>query len=89
MEAFLGHMLDMGMPRDWSKAQRIKFGRELLVKITGRDFGYDPIQWHHYLWEVDAGGYRWSRSSENKWARYAEAALDDPEWREAVKELQE
>jgi hypothetical protein len=75
------------MPRDWSVAQRIKHGHEFLVKITHQDFGYDAMRWHDYLWDSGAGGYRWSRRSREKWARQVEAAISDPVWQEAIREL--
>ena len=87
MYALLGHLLPMGMPRDWSVAQRIKHGHEFLVKITHQDFGYDAMRWHDYLWDSGAGGYRWSRRSREKWARQVEAAISDPVWQEAIREL--
>jgi hypothetical protein len=67
----------------------IRRGREWLVRITGEDFGYDALRWHEYLWERDAGGYRWSRRSPDKWARHVRAGMDRPEWAEAVQELAE
>jgi hypothetical protein len=87
MEALLGHQLKMGMPREWSNVKRIKYGREFLVKITRQDFGYDAMKWHEYLWNSDAGGYRWRRRSQEKWTRYVEAAINNPEWQKAVSEL--
>jgi hypothetical protein len=78
----------MGMPRDWSMAQRIEHGRDFLVKITRQDFRYDAMRWHDYLWDTDAGGYRWCRRSREKWARQVELAINNPEWQAAVRELE-
>ena len=88
MRALLGYRLRMGMPREWSIADRIRYGREFLVRITRQDFGYDAWRWHDYLWDTDAGGYRWSRRSREKWARQVTAAITDPEWQKAVRELE-
>jgi hypothetical protein len=76
------------MPREWSLPDRIRHGREFLVRITGRDFGYDATRWHDYLWDTGDGGYRWARRSRDKWARQVEAATRAPEWQQAVRELE-
>ena len=86
MDALLGHWLPMGIPRG-SLVERIRYGRELLMEITGRDFGYDAMQWHDHLWDTDDGGYRWARRSREKWARQVEAAINNLEWQEAVRSL--
>jgi hypothetical protein len=39
MEALLGHMLKVGMPHNWSKIQRIKYGREVLVFGQAKNLG--------------------------------------------------
>ncbi len=66
MHAMLGYTSPMGMPCDWSLAERIQHGREFLVRITREDFGYDAMRWHNDLWDNDAGGYRWARRSRDK-----------------------
>jgi hypothetical protein len=88
MHSLLGHWLPMGMPREWSIADRIRHGREFLMRITRQDFGYDAMRWHNHLWDTDAGGYRWARRSRDKWARQVEAAISNPEWQQAVRELE-
>jgi hypothetical protein len=65
----------------------IRHGREWLVNIAGQDFGYDALRWHDYLWDSDAGGYRWERRSRDKWAREALLAMGNPAWQQAVQEL--
>jgi len=87
MANLCGHHLPIGSPSDLS--ERIRSGLEFLRRITRQDFGYNPVQWHEYLWETDAGGYRWSRRSREKWLRVAEAALADPAWLEVVRQLTE
>ena len=37
-------------------ADRVKSGREWLVRIAGKDFGYDLAAWHAYLKESKDGG---------------------------------
>jgi hypothetical protein len=88
MHALLGHWLPMGMPREWSLADRIRHGREFLMQITRRDFRYDAMRWHDHLWDTDEGGYRWARRSRDKWARQVEAATSNPEWQKAVRKLE-
>lgn len=66
----------------------IQRGREWLVRITNQDFGYDALRWHEYLWETDAGGYRWSRHSAVKWARRVQAGMSRPAWVAAVQDLE-
>jgi hypothetical protein len=88
MHALLGRRLKMGMPREWSLTDRIRHGREFLRRITRRDFGYDAMRWHDYLWDSDAGGYRWARRSREKWAQHVQAAIADPDWQQAVRELE-
>jgi hypothetical protein len=88
MRSLLGHRLPMGMPREWSIADRVRHGRELLVLITRKDFGYDAMRWHDYLWNTDAGGYRWARRSRDKWARHVQEAISRPESQQAVRELE-
>ena len=88
MHALLGHFLPMGMPREWSLAERIQHGRNFLMRITGQDFGYNAMRWHDYLWDSDAGGYRWSRRSRDKWRRQVEAAISSHKWQQAVQDLE-
>ncbi len=88
MRSLLGQMLPMGTPDEWSMAQRIEHGRDFLVKITCQDFRYDAMRWHDYLWDTDAGGYRWCRRSREKWARQVELAINNPQWKAAVSELE-
>lgn len=87
MCALLGRMLPLGMPREWTVSQRIEYGREYLTRITRQNYGYDALAWHKYLWETNAGNYRWARRSEAKWARQVEAAIAREEWQQAVREL--
>jgi len=37
-------------------------GHDFLVRITGRDFGYDLQAWHDYLKESREGGYTYGRN---------------------------
>jgi hypothetical protein len=87
MAHLCGHCLPMRSPPDIR--ERVRSGREFLRQITRQDFGYNPVQWHEYLWETDAGGYRWARRSRERWLRFAQAALADPAWQEAVRQLTE
>ncbi|MBV8911379.1 MAG: hypothetical protein JOZ89_11535 [Gammaproteobacteria bacterium] len=53
------------------------------MRLTGKDFGFDPRRWHEYLRATKEGGYRWSGI-----ATKISQAANDPEWRRAVAELQ-
>jgi hypothetical protein len=66
----------------------VREGREWLVRITNQDFGYDAIRWHEYLWETDAGGYKWCRRSAESWARVVRERMSRPGWAEAVRLLE-
>src|SRR5262245_49504021 len=55
-------------------------GRDWLKRITKQDFGHDVMRWHDYLWESDAGGYKWCRRSKERWAREILRAMNQPEW---------
>lgn len=63
-------------------------GRELLVLVSGKDFGYDPRAWHKHLRATNAGGYRWSNKHLGMPKRI-EAALGDESWQRAARELQD
>lgn len=67
----------------------IRLGRDGLVRIGGgQDFGYDALRWHTYLWATNAGGYKWCRRSPDKWLRHVQAGMNQPDWTEAVRELE-
>jgi hypothetical protein len=66
-----------------SRAEAVVHGRRLLMRYTGKDFGYDPTAWHRYLVETNAGGYKWGRRHLT-YAKRVEKALVDDEWRHAV-----
>jgi hypothetical protein len=67
----------------------IRRGREWLVTVAGGpDFGYDAHRWHEYLWATNAGGYKWSRRSPDKWARHAQVEMNRPDQVEAVRALE-
>jgi len=88
MRFLLGISLPMGSSSNWTMAQRIRHGREQLARITGQDFGYDALRWHEHLWATDAGGYKWSRRSPDKWMRHVRAGMARPGWAQAVRELE-
>jgi hypothetical protein len=86
MHALLGHQLPMGMPRDWTLADRIRHGHAFLVRIAEVDLGYEPVVWHEHLRAADAGGYRWSNKHLG-FPRQIRLALADPAWHRAVASL--
>jgi hypothetical protein len=85
MISLLGKRLPM-MPREWTLADRIQYGRGFLVRITRVDFEYDAARWYQYLREANAGGYRWSNKHRGM-LKYIARAMSDPEWCAAVEEL--
>jgi hypothetical protein len=87
MHALLGHLLPRGMSADQPLRERIREGREFLVRLAGVDLGYDPAAWHDYLRATNDGGYRWSNKHLGM-PRQIAAALTDPQWHHAVAELQ-
>jgi hypothetical protein len=64
---------------------RIKIGHDWLVRIAGKDFGYDLSAWHQHLKESREGGYRWGCNI--VLPRVMESALASDEWREAVRQI--
>lgn len=70
------------MPYD-SLAEGIARGRQHLVRITHKDFGYDLHAWHDYLTETNDGGYNWSRRHPG-YPKEIECAVSDPDWQQAV-----
>jgi hypothetical protein len=75
------------MPRVRSESllDRIREGHDFLVSITGKDFGYDLEAWHNHLKESREGGYTYGRNI--RLPRIMQAALQSPEWQEAVRSL--
>jgi hypothetical protein len=67
-------------------AQRIRRGHDLLVSMSGKDFGYDLVAWHQYLKESRDGGYTYGRNI--ILPRIMESALASKGWRDAVAEIQ-
>jgi hypothetical protein len=72
--------------RDDTLAQRIKCGHDLLVSVSGKDFGYDLAAWHAYLKESRDGGYTWGRNI--VLPRVMKAALASKDWHEAILAIQ-
>jgi hypothetical protein len=71
---------------DGDMKERIKIGHDWLVRVSGKDFGYDLAAWHRYLKESRDGGYTWARTI--VLPRIMESALASGEWREAVRQIQ-
>ena len=71
--------------RDKPIIDRLRDGHDLLVKITGKDFGYDLAAWHNHLKESRQGGYTYGRNI--VLPRIMKKALESPPWREAVDNL--
>jgi hypothetical protein len=86
MHGLLGHQLPMGVPRDWSLAERIRHGHDFLVRIARVDLGYEPQAWHEHLRATNAGGYRWGNKHLG-FPRQIAAALVNPDWQAAVASL--
>lgn len=73
---FLGHC-------DEPMHVRIKNGHDMLVIITGMDFGYDLQAWHDHLKESRQGGYTYGRNI--LLPKIAKKAMLSQEWTEAVR----
>jgi len=65
--------------------RRIRDGRDELVKITGKDFGYDLQAWHDHLKHSREGGYTYGRKI--LLPKIMKAAMESTEWQEAVQRL--
>lgn len=65
--------------------ERIQQGRDFLIKITKKDFGYDLQAWHDYLKTSREGGYTYGRNI--TLPRIMQTALVSPEWQAAVQKL--
>jgi hypothetical protein len=66
-------------------SDRLREGRAWLVRMSGKDFGYDLQTWHDYLKESKDGGYTYGRNI--TLPRIMQKALESPEWQAAVKAL--
>lgn len=64
---------------------RIRAGHEMLVRLTGKNFGYDLQAWHDHLKESRQGGYTYGRNI--VLPRIMQDALSSPEWQLAVQRL--
>ena len=73
---------ELPLDGDLSLIQRIRYGHDFLVRITGQDFGYDLQGWHDYLSNTRDGGYTWNSSI--KTPKIMVAALANPDWIAAV-----
>ena len=65
--------------------QRIRDGHDWLVRMTGKDFGYDLQAWHDHLKESRDGGYTYGRNI--KLPKVMQEAMASAEWQEAVRRL--
>jgi hypothetical protein len=68
-----------------SRVERLRQGRDMLVRITKKDFGFDLQAWHEHLKVSREGGYTYNRNV--ALPRIMQKALESPEWREAVESL--
>jgi hypothetical protein len=63
----------------------MRHGHELLVRLTGCDFGYDLAAWHNHLKESREGGYTYGRHI--VLPQCMQIAMASAEWRAAAKQL--
>lgn len=82
------HLCGRKLPLDADEtlSQRIRNGRDYLVKVSGQDFGYDLRAWHKHLSRSRDGGYTWNTSIELP--KIMAEALADPDWLFAIESLQ-
>ena len=62
-------------------------GHDWLVRMTGRDFGYDLQAWHEHLKVSREGGYTYGRNI--VLPKIMESAMSSPKWQEAAQRLAE
>lgn len=74
------------LSRDLGIVSRVKQGHDMLVKLSGKDFGYDLAAWHAYLKQSRDGGYTWGRNI--SLPRVMKKALASNEWHDAVGKIQ-
>jgi hypothetical protein len=67
-------------------SENIRDGHDFLVQITKKDFHYDLQAWHDYLKESRDGEYTYGRNI--SLPKIMAAALESPEWQEAVRSLE-
>lgn len=71
------------MMRHPTRAEGIARGRQSLIRITEKDFGYDLHAWHEHLIATNAGGYKWSNIHRG-FPSEIEKALRDVDWQHDV-----
>lgn len=74
------------LSRDLGIVSRVKQGHDMLVKLSGKDFGYDLAARHAYLKLSRDGGYTWGRNI--LLPRVMKKALAFNEWHEAISKIQ-
>src|SRR3954470_9547426 len=70
--------------RAQSLRERVQEGHDFLVRLTGRDFGYDLRAWHDHLKESQRGSYTYRNVELPSIMR---DALASPSWQAAVASL--
>ena len=80
-----GHRLPPFVPSPEDIIERLRMGHDQLVRLTGKDFGYDLQAWHDFLKESRDGGYTYGRNI--VLPKVMKAALESAEWQEARKRL--
>jgi hypothetical protein len=80
-----GGRLPRVQDQDEPLVDRIRKGHDFLVRITGKDFGYDLQAWHNHLKDSREGGYTYGRNI--VLPRIMKAALQSPKWQKAIMSL--
>jgi len=73
------------VPSKRSLSEKMREGRERLMSITRKDYGYDLAAWHNHLKESREGGYTYGRNI--VLPKVMQAALASTEWRETAAQL--
>jgi hypothetical protein len=71
-----------------SLKERMREGREMLVRIAEVDYGYDLQRWHNHLKEMprsESLGYTWNRTI--SLPKVMQEALASDEWQSAARAL--
>jgi hypothetical protein len=86
VQLLCGVVLPKFHPSPITNSGRVREGHDMLVEITGKDFGYDLHAWHDHLKESREGGYTYGRNI--VLPKIMQAAIASPTWQEAVQMIE-
>lgn len=80
-----GNVPDIHLPTR-SMSEQIREGHDMLVQLSGKDFGYDLQAWHDHLKESRDGGYTYGWNI--TLPKIMKAAMASTAWQEAVQTIE-